>query len=67
MERGILARAMSVSDARLLADVLGNEHILGEYSVEELMRLATMRHDLLVRIRKAERMEQAEREGAALV
>ena len=66
MERGIMARAMSVSDARLLADVLGNEHILGEYTPEELMRLARIRHDLLVRIRMAERVERESREAEAL-
>jgi hypothetical protein len=60
-----MARAMSLEDARLMADVLGNEHILGEYPVEDLMRIAAVRHDLLVRIRKAEKIEREEMEREA--
>lgn len=62
MERGIMARAMSLSDAKLLEDVLGNLHVLGEYTVEELKRIAVIRLDLTERIRRAEEIDRTDRE-----
>ena len=65
MERGIMARAMSLSDARLLEDVLGNLHVLGEYPVEDLTRLAAIRKDLTARIQQAEEIDREGREREA--
>lgn len=65
MERGIMARAMSLSDAKLLEDVLGNLRILGEYTVEELTRLAAIRKDLTERIQQAEEIDREGREREA--
>lgn len=65
MERGIMARAMSLRDAKLLEDVLGNMHILGEYPVEDLMRLAAIRRDLTARIQQAEEIDREGREREA--
>lgn len=55
MERGILAQGMTLADARLLIDVLGNEKILGEYTPDELMRLSIIKHGFSTRVRQAER------------
>ena len=58
MDHGIMAHGMTMQDARLLIDVLGNERILGEYTPDELMRLAIIKHDLSTRVRQAERRQR---------
>ena len=67
MECGIMAQGMTLNDARLLIDVLGNERILGEYTPDELMRLAIIKHGLATRVRQAERRNREAAEMGELV
>lgn len=63
MKHGVMCPALEINDARLLIDVLGNERILGEYTPDDLMRLADFKYRLSVRIRAA---EQRNREAAEM-
>ena len=63
MKHGIMCPALEINDARLLIDVLENERILGEYTTDDLMRLAIIKHGLSTRVRAA---EQRNREAAEM-
>lgn len=59
MERAV---AISISDARLIDELLGNEKILGEYDVAALVRLSKLKVNIRRLIDKADEIEREGRE-----
>lgn len=59
MERAV---AITLSDARLIDKLLGNEKILGEYDVDELIRLSKLRVNIRRLIDKADEIDREGRE-----
>lgn len=63
MERAI---AISVTDAKLIEHLLGNEKILGEYSVSELVRLGELRANIRRLVGRSEQMDREWQERGAV-
>lgn len=67
MKHGVMCPALEINDARLLISVLENERILGEYTPDDLMRLADIKYGISVRVEAAEARNREAAERGELV